>query len=100
MGVITPASIVAGLNVNFLLSPVYAGTGKYEQNFRIYYALEWFIEGCLVRLALCLLEFAIALTICRHRQRRIEVVVATNDETGNDGDNDGDDNDEDDEKQL
>ncbi len=43
MGIITPAAIVFGVNVNFLL----AGYGG--PNFRIFYVVQWFFHGCVIR---------------------------------------------------
>jgi len=55
MGIVTPASIVAGLNVNFLLVAVY-GEGK---NFRIYLVIWWFFQGCVFRWFLGVAKFLI-----------------------------------------
>lgn len=52
MGIVTPASIVAGLNVNLLLS----GDGP---NFRIHYVTKWFFYGCGIRIFLRAAKFAL-----------------------------------------
>mmetsp|Transcript_34918 Transcript_34918/g.39874 ORF Transcript_34918/g.39874 Transcript_34918/m.39874 type:complete len:428 (+) Transcript_34918:54-1337(+) len=54
MGIVTPASIVAGLNVNSLLVG-YGGT----VNFRLWYVMEWFLQGWVLRFVLGVVEFAI-----------------------------------------
>mmetsp|Transcript_11235 Transcript_11235/g.23842 ORF Transcript_11235/g.23842 Transcript_11235/m.23842 type:complete len:425 (+) Transcript_11235:84-1358(+) len=54
MGIVTPVSIVAGLNVNFLLQ---GGDG--EPNFRIYCVVRWFCYGWMVRFLLGVLEMVI-----------------------------------------
>lgn len=52
MGIITPASIILGLNVNFLL---YDGGGP---NFRIYCVAMWFFYGCGIRIFLAAAKLA------------------------------------------
>jgi len=47
MGVVTPASIVAGLNVNFLLDDGRGGGS--HPNFRIACVARWFLHGCTIR---------------------------------------------------
>jgi hypothetical protein len=50
MGIVTPAAIVAGLNVNFLLEGI--GSGADGPNFRIYCVARWFCHGCAIRMFL------------------------------------------------
>ena len=54
-GIVTPSSIIAGLNVNFLLVPMYVH-GSYNANFRLQYILDWFVQGCKIRFFLCGIE--------------------------------------------
>jgi hypothetical protein len=54
-GIVTPSSIIAGLNVNFLLVPGYVH-GSYNANFRLQYILDWFVQGCKIRFFLCGIE--------------------------------------------
>jgi hypothetical protein len=54
-GIVTPSSIIAGLNVNFLLVPGYHG-GSYNANFRLQYIIDWFVKGCKIRFCLCGIE--------------------------------------------
>ena len=68
MGIVTPVSIVAGLNVNFLLQ---GGGG--EPNFRIYYVVRWFCYGWMVRFLLGVLEMIIGfVTVWIHGGERKE----------------------------
>lgn len=48
MCIITPASIVAGLNVNFMLE----GASDEGPNFRIYVVARWLYQGCTIRIVL------------------------------------------------
>ena len=50
MGIVTPAAIVAGLNVNFLLEGIDGGPDG--PNFRIYCVARWFCHGCAIRMFL------------------------------------------------
>jgi len=79
MGIVTPASIVAGLNVNFLLV---GGGGDDGENFRLRYMLEWFVYGCVIRFLLGVLEFGI---------RRVVAWVNDNNNNNNINKNDDDD---------
>lgn len=48
MCIITPASIMAGLNVNFMLE----GASDEGPNFRIYVVAKWLYQGCMIRIVL------------------------------------------------
>ena len=50
MGIVTPAAIMAGLNVNFLLEGT--DNGADGSNFRIYCMVRWFCHGCAIRVLL------------------------------------------------
>lgn len=52
-GLVTPASIIAGLNVNGMLVPM---DGSTNLNFRLKYLVEWFIDGLGYRFILGLVE--------------------------------------------
>mmetsp|Transcript_2442 Transcript_2442/g.5186 ORF Transcript_2442/g.5186 Transcript_2442/m.5186 type:complete len:349 (-) Transcript_2442:40-1086(-) len=66
VGIITPASIYAGLNVNAMLMPYRANAG---QSYRIHDMLWWFAYGCGIRFLFFIVELIIEAVRSRFSSR-------------------------------